>query len=118
MITIPDDILVQHEVALKKGAIAASRQAEYRKWLRYYLDFCAKYQPPDSESERVRLFIEKLRKKKQTPELQQQAAHAVSLYFEGQKGNMTPFVTDAALVSAALPSVSRRASRFSEGVSL
>jgi integron integrase len=85
MITIPDDILAQYEVALKKRAIAASRHSEYRKWLRYYLDFCAKYQPPDSKSERVRLFIEKLRKKKQTPEQQQQAAHAVSLYFEIEK---------------------------------
>jgi len=90
MITLPDDILAQYEVALKKRAIAAYRRSEYRKWLRYYLDFCAKYQPPNSKSERVRLFIEKLRKKKQTPEQQQQAGHAVSLYFDEQKGKMTP----------------------------
>ena len=59
-----------------------SRHADYKKWLRYYLDFCDKYQPPDSNSERVRLFIEKLREKKQTPAQQKQAAHAISLYFE------------------------------------
>ena len=63
MITIPDDILAQYEAALKKRAIAATRHSEYRKWLRYYLDFCSKYRPPDSKSERVRLFIEKLRGK-------------------------------------------------------
>ena len=118
MFTLPDDISAQYELALKKRAIAATRHSVFRKWLRHYLDFFIKYQPPDSKLERVRLFIEKLRKKKQTPEQQQQAAHAVSLYFEGQKGNMTPIVTDSALVSAAPPSVLRRASRYSEVVSL
>ncbi len=62
MIIIPDDILAQYEAVLKKRAIAASRHSEYRKWLRYYLDFCAKYPLPDSKSERVRLFIERSQK--------------------------------------------------------
>ncbi|MDP2815154.1 MAG: phage integrase N-terminal SAM-like domain-containing protein, partial [Rectinemataceae bacterium] len=82
---IPSDILTQFEAVLKKRRVPVSCHAYYRKWLRYYLDFRSKYSLPDSESEHVRLFIEKLRKKNQTPEQQKQAAHALSLFFESQQ---------------------------------
>jgi hypothetical protein len=62
MIIIPDDILAQYYTTLKKRAIAETRHSEYRKWLRYYLDFCGKYQPSDSKSERIRLFTERSQK--------------------------------------------------------
>jgi hypothetical protein len=82
MLPIPQDVLAQFEAVLKERAVPVSFHADYKKWLRYYLDFCAKYSLPDSKSEHVRLFIEKLRKKNQTPEQQKQAAHVLSLYFE------------------------------------
>lgn len=85
MFNIPTHILSQYEAILRKKVSAVSQHANYKKWLRYYLDFCGKYQLPDSKSERVRLFIEKLQQKKQTPDQQKQAAHAVSLYFEVQQ---------------------------------
>jgi len=66
---------------LKQSRIPESNHAEYLQWLRYYLDFCYKYSPPDSKSERVRLFCDKLREKNQTTKQQYRAAHAVSLYF-------------------------------------
>jgi len=81
---IPGEILERYLAVLERRAVPASRQAEYKKWLRYFLDFEAKYRPPDTRSEQVRLFIQKLREKKQTPEQQKQAAHAISLYFESQ----------------------------------
>ena len=115
MITIPDDILAQYEAVLKKRAIAASRHSEYRKWLRYYLNFCAKYSPPDSKSERVRLFVEKLRGKQQTLEQQQQAAHAVSLYFEiERKKPAFPFSRVAAETASAPKPATRRPRYWSE----
>src|SRR4030043_828539 len=79
---IPSNILIQFEAVLNKRAVPVSSHADYRKWLRYYLDFRSKYTLPDYKSEHVRLFIEKLRKKNQTSEQQKQAAHALSLYFE------------------------------------
>ncbi len=85
MLPIPSDILTQFEAVLKKRAVPESSHKEYKKWLRYYLDFCGKYPLPDSNSERVKFFIDKLRQKKQTPKKQEQAAHAVSLYFEMQR---------------------------------
>jgi hypothetical protein len=36
---IPSDILTKFEAVLKKRAVPVSRHADYRKWLRYYLDF-------------------------------------------------------------------------------
>jgi hypothetical protein len=79
MIVIPSDILASYEAVLIKRAIPASRHPDYKKWIRYYLDFCDKHSVPDSRSERVRLFIGKLTEKKQTTEQQKQAAYAVSL---------------------------------------
>ena len=52
------------------------------QWLRYFLDFCEKYPPPEAKSERVCLSIEKLKSKKQTPQQCTQAAHAISLFKE------------------------------------
>ena len=84
MQTIPDDILEQYVAVLKKRALPVSRHADYRKWLRYFLDFRSKYPLPESRSEQVRLFIRKLQEKKQSLEQQKQAAHALSLFFESQ----------------------------------
>jgi hypothetical protein len=84
MYMIPADIWEQYAAVLKKRAIPISRHADYRKWLRYYLDFRSKYPLPASRSEQVRMFINKLRGKKQSIEQQKQAAHALSLFFESQ----------------------------------
>lgn len=85
MFTIPHTVLTQYAAVLKKNEIAGALFADYMKWLRYYLDFCDKYPVTDAKCERVRLFCEKLRKKRQTEQQQQQAAHAVSLYFDMQR---------------------------------
>jgi hypothetical protein len=45
----------------------------YKKWLRYYLDFCQKYKQPISTKESLQQFIKKLQEKNQTPERQKQA---------------------------------------------
>ena len=81
---IPADIQEKFLAVLKQRAVPLLRHADYMKWLRYFLDFRSKYPLPDSRSEQVRLFIQKLREKKQTNEQQKQAAHALSLYFESQ----------------------------------
>ncbi len=81
---VPVPILKSFEAILEKRAISPSEHANYIKWLRYFLDFCAKYPVPEAPPDRVRLFVGKLREKKQTPFQQNQAAHAVSLYFETQ----------------------------------
>ncbi len=83
---IPKDILSKYDDILKQRNVPLAIHNDYRKWLRYFLDYCAKYHPPDSKSEQVKLFIEKLRSKKQPIAQQEQAARAVSFFFALQKG--------------------------------
>ncbi len=82
MIAIPSSILSRYENVLKRNEFSSACIANSKKWLRYYHDYCEKYPVPDDNSERVRLFCEKLREKKQPEQQRQQAAHAVSLFFE------------------------------------
>lgn len=85
MITIPNDVFTKYVIYLIKKGVPASSHAEYKKWLRYYLDFCDKYPVPEAKHEKVRLFTAKLQEKKQSVPLQQRAANAVSLYFQMEK---------------------------------
>ncbi len=86
---IPKDILIQFDEILKQRNIPLSSHADYRKWLRYFLDYREKYSPPDNKSDLVRLFAEKLRSKNQTAKQLEEAADAVSLLFalQQRKGN-------------------------------
>ena len=90
MLPVPVPILTRFDAILEKRAIVPTQRADYKKWLRYFLDFCAKYPVPAARPEQVRLFMEKLREKKQTTVQQKQAAHAVSLYFEILRQGKTP----------------------------
>ncbi len=81
---IPEDILTPFNAVLAQKAVSSSLQDEYRKWLKYYLDFRVKYPPPDSKSEQVRLFIEKMRSKGKSGKDLHHAAHALSLFFSLQ----------------------------------
>jgi hypothetical protein len=65
----------------KRGPFRALFGPSTARWLMYYIDFRVKYSPPDSRSEQVRLFIEKLRSRKQSQKQLNQAAHALSLFF-------------------------------------
>jgi integron integrase len=81
---IPDDILNQFNAVLEQKRVPVSSRDDYRKWLKYYLDFRVKYPPPDVKSEQVRLFIEKMRSKGKTGKDLGRAAHALSLFFSLQ----------------------------------
>jgi len=103
---IPENILVQFDTILKQRNIPADAHNDYRKWLRYFLDFRAKQSLPGSRSDQVRLFAEKLRSKNQTTKQQAQAADAVSLFFALQRGDKSIFsiaAKDMAKTSAPLP---------------
>jgi integron integrase len=81
---IPGDILTQFNAVLTQKAVPSSLHNDYRKWLKYYLDFRVKYPPPDIKSEQVRLFIEKMRSKGKTGKDLYHAAQALSLFFSLQ----------------------------------
>jgi hypothetical protein len=63
---------------MEKRTISSLQRNFYKKWLRYYLYFCAKYRLPDSSSKSLPQFLAKLREKKQTDEQIKQAAHGIT----------------------------------------
>ncbi len=54
---------------------------QYIKWLRYYLDFCAKYHFSEQSPQSLPHFLQKLESKKQTKDQQSEAKKAVELYY-------------------------------------
>jgi hypothetical protein len=65
---------------LTSRSIPDALRYHYKKWLRYYLDFCQKYHQSVSTKESLQRFIKKLQEKNQTPEQQTQACSAIGLY--------------------------------------
>lgn len=53
----------------------------YLRWLRFYLDFCSKYEHDSQDAGSLIPFIVKLRSKRQPEQRQKQAAHAINLYY-------------------------------------
>lgn len=84
MLPIPEEVLRPFDAVMEKKSIPPRLRSDYRKWLRYYFDFRAKYPPPDSRSEQVRLFIQKLKSKGQSQRQLGQATQALSLFFTTQ----------------------------------
>ncbi|MCI0485087.1 MAG: integron integrase [Blastocatellia bacterium] len=82
MINIPPALLAQFETCLRNKGIPKPQHSDYIKWLRYYLDFCRKYNFPHAQRESLPHFLNKLQEKRQTRAQQQQASEAISLYYE------------------------------------
>lgn len=94
MIPIPQDLSTLYNSLLIQKAVPEMHHPYYRKWLRYYLDFCQKYGFRQSDTKSLTPFINKLREKKQTNRQQKQAVDAISLYYgyhSTQNGKMNVF---------------------------
>lgn len=80
---IPDRLgAVYNRQALERAGLSQAELVLWRKWLRYYLDFCAKFQHPPRDPDSLPLFMQKLSSKYQTHTQQAQAAKAVHLFYE------------------------------------
>lgn len=66
MQTIPADIIELYERKLSQERIPVSSRGFYKKWLRYFLDFCHKYGYDPSDPESLPPFGEKRRSKGQS----------------------------------------------------
>jgi len=107
---------------LEKHGIPYNLRTDYRKWLRYFLDFHFKYLNSAEQSEQVCLFLNKLREKRQTEAQCRQAAHAVSLCFEMQGWNTTAngqhgppeqkLLYKTAVAAAPIPAVNEKPSQY------
>jgi integron integrase len=84
---IPPQISSLYNRYLNKKAIPQKDYVNYRKWLRYYLDFCHKYQNNQLNKDNIKYFMAKLKEKKQNTQQLHQALHAISLYYESELTN-------------------------------
>ena len=79
---LPSVLLPPFEEVLSKASVPRGLLSDYRKWLRFYLDFCAKYRHPPRDSDSLEPFLQKLAAKNQNQSAQKLAAHSVALYYE------------------------------------
>ena len=79
---IPQSVLQKFDAQMVSKKIPPDLHGYYRKWLRFYLDFCQKYGQDTKRPDSLPGFIKKLREKKQSTDFQKQAYHSVLLYFE------------------------------------
>jgi integron integrase len=114
MLPIPDEILKSYNALLEKKALPQEFRANCRKWLRYFFDFRAKYRPPDSRSEQVRLYIEKLRSKGQSDKQMNEAAQAISFFFTSQPKATSVLVKRGSGEARGTTAVSSSASQKSD----
>jgi integron integrase len=90
MLPIPPVLQAQFEEYLRNKSVPTRIHGEYKKWLRYYLDFCDKNGFPPARDEGFPRFIRKLQEKKQTDEQRRQAVKAITLYYEIVKREVPP----------------------------
>jgi len=82
MIQIPAHLSSKYKAFIEHKGVQASVHQYYVKWLRYFFDFCHKYNFKLDGKESLPAFVEKLKAKKQTEEQRKQAHRAISLYHE------------------------------------
>ena len=66
MLAIPPAIQAQFEGLLRGRMAPVNAHSSYLKWLRFYLDFCRKYQLSQTQSASLAHFLRKLQEKRQT----------------------------------------------------
>lgn len=79
---IPPAILDPFNQLLERKEVPPRYRNHYRKWLKFFLDFCDKYDFSPTDKQQVPAFIAKLLEKNQSKFFQRQAEQAVLIYFE------------------------------------
>ena len=67
---------------MQVAGLSLIEQRQHLKWLRFYFDFCHKYNFSVEKEESLKAFVNKLTEKRQTPENQRQATRSVNVYFD------------------------------------
>ena len=80
--SFPKHLQTQYEKALDSASISRELRPQFRKWLRFYLDFCSKYGHSRDLKSSLSLFMAKLASKNQPEARRSEASVAVTLYFK------------------------------------
>ncbi|WP_374090142.1 phage integrase N-terminal SAM-like domain-containing protein [Methylomicrobium lacus] len=81
MLTLPQDLSQKFNDLLTGKSFPDEARASYLKWLRFYWDFCKKYQYDPYSSESLPWFLHKLVEKRQSEHQQKQARHSITLFY-------------------------------------
>ena len=87
MLQIPAQLTNQFTTYIGQQGIPSGQHRYYLKWMRYYLDFCYKYQFDRGTDMSLSAFLKKLNEKKQPAQLPKQA---VRLYFSCPQSSKKP----------------------------
>lgn len=83
MFKLPDDINQNYDIVLlRNNNFSDIDRLFFKKWLRFYWDFCQKYQHDAFCADNLPLFLAKLQTKGQSKSVQDQAFQAVSLFYD------------------------------------
>jgi len=82
MLDVPAEIRVRYAQYLAQRGVAQIYVNRCQKWLRYYLDFCVKYQHESSTLQSLDAFLVKLIEKRQDVAKRKEARRAIQLYLE------------------------------------
>jgi hypothetical protein len=80
MLKLPDEIDCQFNSVLELGSYTEKSKHFYRKWLRFYWDFCKKYHHDPFQSSSLPLFLNKLQEKRLSVQQIDQARQAITLF--------------------------------------
>lgn len=92
---VPAVLVEAYTVTFSNKPPPDGQLSDYLKWLRFYLDFCFKYQHPPRDPDSRQPFLQKLASKTQPKTKQEQAAHSIGLYYETMRNWPTAFRQDA-----------------------
>lgn len=79
---IAEELKTAFSQEVKRRGLSEAVRRDFLKWLRYYLDFCSKYEHPPRDRESLQPFLLKLASKNQSREQQKEAASAVKLFHD------------------------------------
>ena len=82
MQALPKEIADHFDILLHHRAIPKNIHSYYKKWLRFYWDFCHKYSHDPFDKDSLHPFLKKLEDKRQSEQQQKQAHHAISIFYQ------------------------------------
>ena len=84
MLSLPDELFRQFNAVLNQAQYPENIKHFYRKWVRYYWDFCQKYHYDPFHRSSMPLFFKKLEEKRQSDQQREQAHQAIQLFYQVQ----------------------------------
>ena len=81
MLAVPLSLSQAFEAQLVQRNVPEQQRRDFQKWLRFYLDFCDKYDSKPELTASFAKFDEKLQSKGQSESQRQQARRAIAIYY-------------------------------------